>query len=132
MSFQSTTDPNKKFSSVFKQRRYDSYHAGEQTAGNNENEKAEPQESGASAADVVKAHGPAHEVRYTLDHEKGEHTVESDHEDGHKTSKAYHSPAEAFQQGGELAAADVKRMDHPDQQGAKGEEENWESDNDLA
>ena len=130
--YESTRTPGKKFGSSFVGRKYDSYSAGEQPAGNNENEKAEPQESGDSSADVVKAHGPASEVRYTLDHEKGEHTVESDHDDGHKTSKAYHSPAEAFQQGGELAAADVKRMDHPDQQGAKSEEENWEGDNDLA
>jgi len=130
--YESTRTPGKKFGSSFAGRKYDSYSAGEQPAGNNENEKAEPQENGASAADVVKAHGPASEVRYTHDHESGQHTVESDHEDGHKTSKAYHSPAEAYQQGGELAAADVKRMDHPDQQGAKGEEENWESDNDLA
>lgn len=124
--YQSKRDPSRKFGSAFVGKRFDSYSAGEQPGEENENEHAEPQETGSSAADTAKAHGPAHQVTYKLDHEGGESKVSSFHGDGHEHNSSYKSPAEAFQAGGELSATDVKRREHPDQQGAESEERNYE------
>lgn len=138
------TNDGTKFGSAYKAKRYDSYHAGDQPSKDNANSHAESVHHGeekdektvtAPAEDksgvdtpsaTVEAHGPAHTIVYSHDHEGSNHTVTSHHDDGHQHESAYKSPAEAFQAGGELSAADVKRMDHPDQQGAKSEEDGFE------
>lgn len=124
MAYESKTDPSRKFGSAFRGKRFDSYHAGEQPAGNNENEKAEPQE--------VKS--PATSFHFVHDHDGGKHTVTSTHEDGttnvveHGSAKEAHDSAAqlALEAGGEGQARDVKKEDHPDQQGAKSEEDGFE------
>jgi hypothetical protein len=127
---------DRKFGSVWRQRKFDEYHAGEQPSGNESNQKATPTHHGEekdeqtvapkAAADVAKEHGAATSVHYEHDHEGGNHTVTSTHEDGHTHEAAYKSPAEAYQAGGELSATDVKRREHPDQQGAESEERGYE------
>lgn len=124
--YESQREPGRKFGSSFVGKRFDSYSAGKQPGESNDNEHSTPQESGSSTKEVTAAHGPAHQVTYKLDHDGGESKVKSFHDDGHEHESAYHSPAEAFQAGGELSATDVKRRTHPDQQSAESEERNYE------
>jgi hypothetical protein len=68
------------------------------------------------------------------DHDGHKHSVTSTHEDGttnrveHGSAKEAHDSAAqlALEAGGEDQARDVKKMDHPDQQGAKSEEDGFE------
>jgi len=125
MSYQSMTDPSRKFGSAFRGKRFDAYHGGgEQPAGNNENEKAEPKE--------VKS--PATSFHFTHDHDGGKHTTTTTREDGtsevvsHGSAKEAHDSAAqlALEAGGEKQNENVKRSDHPDQMGARSEEEGYE------
>jgi len=132
--YQSKTDPSRKFGSAFRGSRFDSYHGTEQPAGNNENETSTPQEKGASAADVAKAHSPVVHTHIMHDHEGNKHTVTSKREDGtsevveHGSAKEAHDSAEklALESYGEgKSATDVKKREHPDQQGAESEERGY-------
>jgi hypothetical protein len=116
--FPSKADPSRKFGSVYRQKRFDSYHGGEQPAGNESNEKATPQDTGTEAR--------ASHVHYAHDHDGGKHTVTKTHEDGHQTTTEHQSAAEAYEAGGAEQATDVKKRTHPDQQGAESEEKNYE------
>ena len=142
--YQSTTDSSRKFGSAMRGRKFDSYHAGAQPE-----ESATPKEHGGDKAnlegadkhedskraehveapaphEVAQEHGPATDVHIEHDHAKGEHKVTSTHEDGHKHESVHSSAAEAYEVGGALANTDVKRREHPDQQGAQSEEDNFE------
>lgn len=125
--FQSKSDPSRKFGSAFRQRAFDSYHDGEQPGESNENEHSTSKEEGASAADVVAKHGPATTMQYSHDHDGGKHTLSVTHPDGHTHQSVHSSAAEAYEAGGDKAWTDVKREDHPDQQGARSEEMNYEN-----
>ena len=133
MAYQSNTDPSRSFGSTFRGKRFDSYHATPQPGEANENEHAEPQERGASEADVEKSKSPVASVHFVHDHEGNKHTVTSTREDGtsdvvsHGSAKEAHDSAAqlALEAGGEDQARDVKKEDHPDQQGAKSEEDNF-------
>jgi hypothetical protein len=129
MAYQSTTDSSRKFGSAFRGKRFDAYHNGEQPE-----VSAEPKEEGSSAADVTKAHGPAHTIHIAHDHEGKKHVVSSEHEDGHThetehgSAKEAHDSAEqlSLEAGGEEQASNVKKRTHPDQQGAESEERGYE------
>lgn len=132
--YESTTDTGRKFGSAFRGKRFDSYHGTEQPAGNNDNEKAEPQEKGSSSADVSKATSPVVHIHFVHDHEGNKHTVTSKKEDGttdvveHGSAKEAHDSAEklALESYGEgESATDVKKREHPDQQGAESEERGY-------
>jgi len=116
--FQSKSDPTRKFGSAFRGKRFDSYHAGEQPAGNESNEQATPQDTGTAAR--------AAHVHYSHDHDNGKHTVTRTMEDGTKSTSAHSSAKEAYEAGGDEQATDVKKRNHPDQQGAESEERNYE------
>ena len=132
--YESKSEAGRKFGSAFRGKRFDSYHGTEQPGGNNENETAEPQEKGASEADVSKAHSPVVHTHVVHDHEGNKHTVTSKREDGttdmveHGSAKEAHDSAEklALESYGEgESATDVKKRSHPDQQGAEGEERGY-------
>jgi hypothetical protein len=118
MAFESMTDAGRKFGSKFRQRKFDSYHGGDQPAGNEPNEKSEPEDTGSESR--------ATHVHYAHDHDNGKHTVTKMHEDGTQSSSVHSTAAEAYESGGDKAWTDVKREDHPDQQGARSEEMNYE------
>jgi hypothetical protein len=148
--YESKRTPGKKFMNSYVAKRYDSNAAGAQPGETNENEHAEPVHHGeekaekintAEASDasgvkapheVVAEHGPAHTVR--ISHSENGHKVTSSHDDGfehtmsHGSAREAHDSASklALEAGGEDQNRDVKKMDHPDQQGAKSEQENWE------
>jgi hypothetical protein len=115
--YESKREPGRKFGSSFVGKRFDSYEGGEQPGEENQNEHSHSQ--------VVGEHGPAHQVVFHHDHEKGEHKVTSYHSDGHRNESVHSSAAEAHEAGGELANTDVKRREHPDQQSAEPEEMNY-------
>jgi hypothetical protein len=153
--YESTTEPGKKFGSAFKGRKFDSYHAGPEKFSEGKSKEsdqpevsAEPEEHGedkvntstpekhepSEAADeaevtipssIVEQHGPASSVHITHDHDGGKHTLSSTH-GGHQNQSVYSTAAEAYEAGGELANTDVKRREHPDQQGAQSEEDGFE------
>ena len=134
--YESTSEPGRKFGSAFRGKRFDSYHAGESVM-EAADQKAEPKNLSGdknAPADIVKAHGPATHVTYAHNHENNMHTVSSMHEDGHNDVSSHGSAAEAyghgkalaFEAGGEEQASDVKKSEHPDQQGAESEERNYE------
>ena len=114
-----TKDGNKKFGSSYVAKRYDSYHGGEQPGEVNENEHAEPKNLSGDKGDP-------HTVIYSHDHDMGKHNVAKHYDDGTKEESVHSSAAEAYEAGGTKQATDVKREDHPDQQGAKSEEDNFE------
>ena len=132
--YQSNTDPSRKFGSAFVGKRFDAYHDGAQPGATNENEHSEPQEKGSSAGDVAKATSPATSFHFVHDHAGNKHTVTSTHEDGtsnvveHGSAKEAHDSAAqlALEAGGENQATDVKKREHPDQQGAESEERGYE------
>ena len=90
--FESKREPGKKFGSIYKQKRFDSYSAGEQPSGNESNQKAESQDVGTESRAV--------HVHYSHDHEGGKHTVTKTHEDGSQMTTSHPSAAEAYEQGG--------------------------------
>ena len=94
--------------------------------GMEESRSSENGESNVPPQDTVNEHGPAHMVSYHHDHENNQHTVNSMHADGHNHQSVHSSAAEAYEAGGKLSATDVKRREHPDQQGAESEEKNYE------
>jgi hypothetical protein len=73
----------------------------------------------------VESHGPAHTVHYSHNHDGNKHTVTSLHPDGSHYSSEHDNARDAYQAGGELSATDVKKREHPDQQGAESEERNY-------
>ena len=129
MAYQSNTDPSRKFGSAFVGKRFDSYHATPQAEVD-----STPQEAGSSDADVAKATSPATSYHFVHDHAGNKHTVTSHHEDGttkmveHGSAKEAHDSAAqlALEAGGENQATDVKKRNHPDQQGAESEEQGYE------
>lgn len=129
MAYQSNTDPSRKFGSAFRGKRFDSYHATAQPE-----VESTPKEEGSSAADVEKSKSPVASVHFVHDHAGNKHTVTSTRADGtsdvvsHGSAKEAHDSAAqlALEAGGEDQARDVKKMDHPDQQGAKSEEDGFE------
>jgi hypothetical protein len=133
--YESKREPGKKFGSSFVGKRFDSYAATPQPGETNENEHAEPQERGASAADVAKAHGPANTVHYVHDHEGNKHVVTSMHDDGYAHRAEHTSAADAYgdgqalayEAGGEEQATSPKKREHYPQQGAEGENMNYET-----
>jgi hypothetical protein len=132
--YQSNTDPSRKFGSAFQGKRFDAYHDGAQPGATNENEHSEPKEEGSTQADVEKSTSPATSFHFVHDHEGNKHKTTSTHEDGtvcrveHGSAKEAHDSAAqlALEAGGEDQNRDVKKMDHPDQQGAKSEENGFE------
>ena len=116
--FESKREPGKKFGSAYRQKKFDSYSAGEQPSGNESNQKAESQDTGTEKR--------ATHVHYAHDHEGGKHTVTKTHEDGSQMTTSHPSAAEAYEAGGVEQATDVKKRSHPDQQGAEAEERNYE------
>lgn len=116
--YESKTSPGRKFGSAFRGKRFDSYHAEEQPAGNHENEKAESQDTGTEKR--------AAHVHYHHDHENNVHKKTTTHEDGSQTTGEGHTAAELYEAGGDEQATDVKRRAHSDQQGAESEERNYE------
>jgi fructose 1,6-bisphosphatase len=72
----------------------------------------------------VASHGPAVHVHYS--HNGDEHKLNITHEDGHSHESVHSTAAEAYEAGGDKAWTDVKRESHPDQQGARSEEMNYE------
>jgi len=151
---QTTKDGTKKFGSAYAAKRYDSYHAEAQPGETNENEHAEtkrPRELDVEPKDasvpknehaedasvstpeaVVQSHGPAHTVH--IEHSDVDHKVTSKHDDGFEHVMSHGSVREAHDSASKLALEaggvdqnrDVKKTDHPPQQGAKSEQENWE------
>jgi hypothetical protein len=101
---------------------FESYDGGKQEHGHADSQEGH----GVSCDECVKEHGPAHMVSYHHDHENNQHTVNSMHADGHNHQSVHSSAAEAYEAGGKLSATDVKRREHPDQQGAESEEKNYE------
>ena len=128
MAYESKTDPSRKFGSAFRGKRFDSYHATDQPE-----VESTPKEEGSTQADVAKATSPATSFHFVHDHDGHKHTVTSTHEDGttnvveHGSAKEAHDSAAqlALEAGGEDQARDVKKEDHPDQQGAKSEEDGF-------
>ena len=122
--YQSNTDPSRSFGSAFRGKRFDAYHSTPQPGAENENEHSEPQE--------VKS--PASSFHFVHDHKNGKHTVTSTHEDGSSTATEHGSAKEAHDSAAQLAleaggteqASDVKKREHPDQQGAESEERGYE------
>jgi hypothetical protein len=129
MAYQSTTDPSRKFGSAFRGKRFDSYHGGEQPE-----VESKSQDAGSSAADVAKAHSPVTSVHFVHDHAGNKHTVNMTHEDGSSTATEHGSAKEAhdsaaqlaLEEGGKEQATDVKKREHPDQQGAESEERGYQ------
>ena len=147
-----TKDGQHKFGSAYKTKRYDSYHAEAQPKteatpeyhdGDNANLEGADKHaaSGSAMADstprpheVVAEHGPAHTIHYEHQHDAGQHKVTSMHADGHMHESMHGSAKEAcdsacqlaHEAGGEEQASDVKRREHPDQQGAESEEKGYE------
>lgn len=140
--YESKRDPSRKFGSAFVGKRFDSYADGAQPheestsmehGGDKANlEGADKVEASPTATsdsvstphETVASHGPAVHVEYT--HNGDEHKVNMTHEDGHKHESVHSTAAEAYEAGGDKAWTDVKRESHPDQQGARSEEENYE------
>ena len=128
MAYQSNTDPSRSFGSAFRGKRFDAYHSTPQPE-----VESTPKEEGSSEADVEKSKSPVASVHFVHDHEGNKHTVTSTREDGtsdvvsHGSAKEAHDSAAqlALEAGGEDQARDVKKEDHPDQQGAKSEEDNF-------
>jgi len=91
-------------------------------------------DEGSSAADVAKAHSPVTNVNFVHDHAGNKHKVTATHEDGstteteHGSAKEAHDSAAqlALEEGGEDQASDVKKREHPDQQGAASEERGFQ------
>jgi hypothetical protein len=132
--YQSTTDPSRKFMNSFRGKKFDSYHADPQPGEDNANEHSTPQEAGSSAADVAKAHGPAHTVEFVHDHEGNKHKVTSTHDDGYAHNVEHTSAASAygdgkalaFEAGGEEQSTSPKKREHQPQEGAESEERSYE------
>lgn len=129
MSYQSTTDPSRRFGSAFRGKRFDSYHATPQPEVDSMSK-----DEGSSEADVAKAHSPATSFHFVHDHAGNKHSVTTTHEDGtsnvveHGSAKEAHDSAAqlALEEGGKDQATDVKKREHPDQQGAESEERNYQ------
>jgi len=127
--YESKREPGRKFGSAWRGAKFDSYSAGAQPK-----VESTPKEEGSSEADVAKAKSPATSFHFVHDHAGNKHTVTSTHEDGtsnvveHGSAKEAHDSAAqlALEAGGEDQARDVKKEDHPDQQGAKSEEDGFE------
>jgi hypothetical protein len=127
--YQSNTDPSRKFGSAFRGQRFDAYHSTDQPE-----VESTPKEEGSSEADVSKATSPATSFHFVHDHAGNKHTVTSTREDGtserveHGSAKEAHDSAAqlALEAGGEEQASDVKKREHPDQQGAESEERGYE------
>jgi len=139
--YQSKTDPSRKFGSAFRGQKFDSYHAGPEKFSEGVSKpsdqpevSATPEEHGGDKVNpdipepkaVAQEHGAATDVHIEHNHNSGEHKVTSKHEDGHEHQSVYSSAAEAYEAGGDLANTDVKRREHPDQQGAQSEEDGFE------
>jgi hypothetical protein len=88
--FQSKSDPNKKFGSVFRQRKYDEVHAPKKN-------EADELESAEQNHEGVKEHGPAHTVH--IEHKNNKHTVKSLHDDGHEENTEHETAEEAHEEG---------------------------------
>lgn len=129
MSYQSNTDPSRKFGSAFRGKRFDSYHSTEQPQ-----VEDTPKEEGSTSEDVEKSKSPATSFHFVHDHAGNRHTVTSTHEDGtsnvveHGSAKEAHDSAAqlALEAGGEKQNENVKRSDHPDQMGARSEDQGYE------
>jgi hypothetical protein len=127
--YESKREPGRKFGSAWRGARFDSYAAGVQPEA-----EATPQEKGSSSADVAKSHSPVTNVNFVHDHAGNKHKVTYTHEDGntheteHGSAKEAHDSAAqlALEAGGEDQATDVKKREHPDQQGAESEERGYE------
>ena len=149
--YESKREPGRKFMNSFVGKRFDSYSADAQPEAEAKPEKrreldAEPHDATTTKSPsaletgvetpsaTVQAHGPAQSVTYTHDHDGGSHKVQSTHSDGHTTESTHGSAAEAYGHGSALAyeaggkeqATDVKKREHPAQQGAESEEKNYE------
>lgn len=143
--YESKREPGKKFGSAFVGRRFDSYADGEQPEAEAESkdhgkdevnsfDKSESEggdkhtihEEHPEPSELVEAHGPAHQIHYEHNSDTGTSKLVSHHEDGTTHESNHSSAAEAFEQGGKFANTDVKRREHPDQQGAQSEEDNFE------
>jgi hypothetical protein len=145
MAFQSMTDAGRKFGSKFRQKKFDSYHGGDQPSVESTPKQHGVDKVNLEGADkhvenkhamhdsVEKPHetqedrGPAVHIHYAHDHENGSHTVTKTHADGTQLTTSHPSAAEAYEAGGEQQATDVKKRSHPDQQGAESEEANYEA-----
>ena len=129
MAYQSNTDPSRSFGSAFRGKRFDAYHSTSQPE-----VESTPKVEGSTSADVEKATSPATSFHFVHDHAGNKHTVTSTHEDGtsnvveHGSAKEAHDSAAqlALEAGGENQATDVKKREHPDQQGAESEERGYE------
>lgn len=139
--YESKREPGKKFGSAFVGKKFDSYAAGPEKFSEGVHQPSDqpevsstPEEHGGDQVNtgipephaVAQEHGPATDVHVEHNHESGEHKVTSSHGDGHKHESVYSSAAEAYEAGGALANTDVKRREHPDQQGAQSEEDGFE------
>jgi hypothetical protein len=119
--YESKREPGRKFGSAFVGKRFDSFAGDAQPGEANENEHSEPQK-------VAAEHGPAHQVIYHHDEEKGEHKVTSFHDDGHMHQSVHSSAGQAYEAGGDLAQASPKRRNPEEgQQGAESEELGFEA-----
>jgi hypothetical protein len=145
MAFQSVTDAGRKFGNKFRQKKFDSYHGGDQPEAESTPKHHDGDKVNLEGADkhVENKHAqhtgepdkpkesqeqrgePAH-VHYAHDHISNNHTVTKTYGDGKQTSTSHPSAAEAYEAGGEQQATDVKKRNHPDQQGAESEEANYE------
>lgn len=117
----------KKFGNAFRQKKYDSVHAGAEKKEPTAAEPTEEKQEEKGQHPVVQAHGKAHKVEITHDHEAGKHHVHSRHEDGHDNLSEHGSAQEAHEEGGKLAGVDAKE-ENPDeaQQGALSEEDGFQ------
>jgi len=75
-----------------------------------------------SGTEVAAAHGPAHEVHITHDHEGGAHHVHSVHPDGHEHHSDHGSAGEAHDHAKELADDGQGEPDGDEQPMDEGEE----------
>ena len=127
--YQSNTDPSRKFGSAFRGKRFDAYHDGAQPE-----VESTPREEGSTTSDVEKSKSPVASFHFVHDHDGHKHTVTSTREDGTTDVVEHNSPKEAhdsaaklaLEAGGEEQASDVKKREHPDQQGAESEERGYE------
>jgi|SRR5271154_6092470 len=143
MAYESKREPGRKFGSAFRGRKFDSYspeqpkvestpeeHSSDKVnqsnTGDTSKNKSSMSDHVATPSSTVQDHGPAHTVHYHHDRENNKHTVTSLHPDGHSYSSEYDKDKLAYEAGGELSATDVKKREHPDQQGAESEERNYE------
>lgn len=132
MAFQ-TADKQKSFGSAYKTKKYDEFHASEDSPqhGNavdeavaNTDAPVEPKEHDKDTHPAVSANGAAHSVTISRNPD-GSHHVSAQHPNGMSTESDHQTSAEAHEQGGKLCAVSLKKSgEEGPQAGAASEGDN--------